>query len=64
MLYQFESGEKRLLFDKATRRDGLFDETHVGNILAKLGARDRIQAVIYTYETGFINSEPEANEPT
>ena len=38
-------------------------KTHVGNILAKLGARDRIQAVIYAYETGFINSEPDANEP-
>ena len=38
-------------------------KTHVGNILAKLGARDRIQAVIYTYETGFINSEPDANGP-
>ena len=38
-------------------------KTHVGNILAKLGARDRIQAVIYAYETGFINREPDANEP-
>lgn len=38
-------------------------KTHVGNILAKLGARDRIQAVIYAYETGFINSEPDPNEP-
>lgn len=38
-------------------------KTHVGNILAKLGARDRIQAVIYAYETGFINSEPDADEP-
>lgn len=38
-------------------------KTHVGNILAKLGARDRIQALIYAYETGFINSEPDANEP-
>jgi DNA-binding NarL/FixJ family response regulator len=38
-------------------------KTHVGNILAKLGARDRIQAVIYAYETGFVNSEPDANEP-
>jgi len=38
-------------------------KTHVGNILAKLGARDRIQVVIYAYETGFINSEPDADEP-
>ncbi|GAA4098489.1 response regulator transcription factor [Actinomadura miaoliensis] len=29
-------------------------KTHVGNVLAKLGARDRTQAVIFAYETGFI----------
>ncbi|TDC51126.1 response regulator transcription factor [Actinomadura sp. KC345] len=29
-------------------------KTHVGNILAKLQARDRTQAVIYAYETSFI----------
>jgi DNA-binding NarL/FixJ family response regulator len=30
-------------------------KTHVGNVLAKLGARDRTQAVIRAYESGFIN---------
>ncbi|WP_191254730.1 response regulator [Amycolatopsis oliviviridis] len=29
-------------------------KTHVGNILAKLGARDRTQAVIKAYDTGFV----------
>ena len=29
-------------------------KTHVSNVLAKLGVRDRIQAVIEAYETGFI----------
>ncbi|BCJ38683.1 DNA-binding response regulator [Actinocatenispora thailandica] len=29
-------------------------KTHVGNILAKLAARDRTQAVILAYESGFI----------
>ena len=29
-------------------------KTHVGNVLAKLQARDRTQAVILAYETGFI----------
>jgi DNA-binding NarL/FixJ family response regulator len=29
-------------------------KTHVGNVLAKLGARDRTQAVIKAYESGFI----------
>jgi DNA-binding NarL/FixJ family response regulator len=29
-------------------------KTHVGNLLAKLGCRDRIQAVIYAYEHGVV----------
>lgn len=29
-------------------------KTHVGNVLGKLQARDRTQAVIFAYETGFI----------
>jgi DNA-binding NarL/FixJ family response regulator len=29
-------------------------KTHVGHIVAKLGLRDRIQAVVYAYETGLI----------
>ncbi|MEU7906768.1 response regulator transcription factor [Actinoplanes sp. NPDC049118] len=29
-------------------------KTHVGNVLAKLGARDRTQAVIAAYEYGFV----------
>ena len=28
-------------------------KTHVGNVLVKVGARDRVQAVIFAYETGF-----------
>jgi DNA-binding NarL/FixJ family response regulator len=35
-------------------------KTHVGNVLAKLGARDRTQAVVTAYETGFIDP----NRPT
>jgi DNA-binding NarL/FixJ family response regulator len=30
-------------------------KTHVGNVLSKLGLRDRIQAVICAYETGLIS---------
>jgi DNA-binding NarL/FixJ family response regulator len=29
-------------------------KTHVGHIMAKLGLRDRIQAVVYAYETGLV----------
>lgn len=31
-------------------------KTHVGRVLMKLGVRDRVQAVIYAYETGLIGS--------
>jgi DNA-binding NarL/FixJ family response regulator len=38
-------------------------KTHVAHVLDKLGARDRVQAVIYAYETGII--EPGgAEQPT
>ena len=30
-------------------------KTHVGNVLSKLGARDRTQAVIAAYESGFVS---------
>jgi hypothetical protein len=29
-------------------------KTHVGHIMTKLGLRDRIQVVVYAYETGLI----------
>ena len=29
-------------------------KTHIGRILAKIGARDRVQAVIFAYDTGLV----------
>jgi DNA-binding NarL/FixJ family response regulator len=31
-------------------------KTHVGRILAKLGVRDRAQAVVVAYETGLVHA--------
>lgn len=34
-------------------------KTHVANVLAKLGARDRTQAVVFAYESGFVTAGPD-----
>ena len=36
-------------------------KTHVGNVLTKLGSRDRTQAVITAYESGFISPREASN---
>jgi DNA-binding NarL/FixJ family response regulator len=38
-------------------------KTHVGRILAKLGLRDRVQAVIWTYEAGIVVPGEQGQEP-
>ncbi len=51
---------ERLVISEATTK------THVAHILQKLSVRDRVQAVIYAYETGLVSpgSRDDLSEPT
>lgn len=37
-------------------------KTHINRLFAKLGVRDRVQAVIFAYESGFVSPGPRAEQ--
>jgi DNA-binding NarL/FixJ family response regulator len=58
VLVQVARGRSNSEIAEALFVSGHTVKTHLSHILDKLGARDRVQAVIYAYETGMVTPGP------